>query len=230
MCSSRQVCTKKAYEDILPRGLLGSPLPMVTGGVHLAGDGRWVGARGARLPAQTRARSRAPPRGSPSAPAPDAAAPPGPPHPPPTPSAQRPGRRRPRSGPGGGGNAAGVLETPFLTEMSPGFHVARPTQGCRLATDIKKRAEPSPDEPPARPPQPVALTGPHPRFRPRAGRREHSAKAGSGLGGRGTAGPPTPGGRRGALPGGRCSSESRRAAGCVRVTSLAGLRRELVCH
>ena len=29
LCSSRQVCTKKAYEDILPRGLLGSPFPML---------------------------------------------------------------------------------------------------------------------------------------------------------------------------------------------------------
>ena len=27
--SLRQVCTKKAYEDILPRGLLGSPFPML---------------------------------------------------------------------------------------------------------------------------------------------------------------------------------------------------------
>ncbi|KAM7339525.1 hypothetical protein ACRRTK_000140 [Alexandromys fortis] len=32
LCSSRHVCTKKAYEDILPRGLLGSPLPMADGG------------------------------------------------------------------------------------------------------------------------------------------------------------------------------------------------------
>lgn len=38
MCSSRQVCTKKAYEDILPLGLLGSPLAMVTGGVYLEGQ------------------------------------------------------------------------------------------------------------------------------------------------------------------------------------------------
>ena len=29
LCSSRQVCTKKAYEDILPRGLLGSPFLMM---------------------------------------------------------------------------------------------------------------------------------------------------------------------------------------------------------
>lgn len=28
LCSSRQVCTKKAYEDILPLGFLGSPLPI----------------------------------------------------------------------------------------------------------------------------------------------------------------------------------------------------------
>ena len=28
LCSSRQVCTKNAYEDILPLGFLGCPLPM----------------------------------------------------------------------------------------------------------------------------------------------------------------------------------------------------------
>ena len=33
LCSSRQVCT--AYEDILPLGLLGSPLAMVTDGIYL---------------------------------------------------------------------------------------------------------------------------------------------------------------------------------------------------
>lgn len=40
LCSSRQVCTKKAYEDILPRGLLGSPFPMMLlrRRVHLAGE------------------------------------------------------------------------------------------------------------------------------------------------------------------------------------------------
>ncbi|CAO2634796.1 hypothetical protein LEMLEM_LOCUS22804, partial [Lemmus lemmus] len=32
LCSSRHVCTKKAYEDILPSGLLGSPLPIADSG------------------------------------------------------------------------------------------------------------------------------------------------------------------------------------------------------
>lgn len=58
LCSSRQVCTKKAYEDILPRGLLGSPFPMVLRRrrrrVHLAGErGRALaGGRAGQLPAQ----------------------------------------------------------------------------------------------------------------------------------------------------------------------------------
>ena len=59
MCSSRQVCTKKAYEDILPRGLLGSPFPMMLLRrrrlpVHLAGERSSAGGRGCFPPKRPR--------------------------------------------------------------------------------------------------------------------------------------------------------------------------------
>lgn len=65
MCSSRHVCTKYAYEDILPRGLLGSPLPMASsaagpcrGGRERRGEG---GATTGRAPPRSRPSPTAPP-------------------------------------------------------------------------------------------------------------------------------------------------------------------------
>lgn len=64
LCSSRQVCTKKAYEDILPRGLLGSPFPMMLllrreaacppGGRASSAGGRGCFRPNARAPLPTR--------------------------------------------------------------------------------------------------------------------------------------------------------------------------------
>lgn len=68
------------------------------------------------------------------------------------------------------GNAAGAVETLFLTEMFPRLPRRRPhSKSCRLTTDIQKTTETRPgraSRPPAGPGRPPSTApGPHPRFR-----------------------------------------------------------------
>lgn len=190
LCSSRHVCTKKAYEDILPRGLLGSPLPMVTDGVYLAGSGavggRWRGsasrpntrppplarkAADARLPRQPapggRLRAHASSRHPPARPRPGASRA----ITTPLPKARDASTRRPPSARAEEGNAAGAVETLFLAEMFPRLPRRRPhSKSCRLTTDIQKTTETGPgraSRPPAGPGRPPSTApGPHPPSAP----------------------------------------------------------------
>lgn len=214
MCSSRQVCTKKAYEDILPLGLLGSPLPMVTDGVHLVGR-KPVGGRRRDSASRPNARPPAPPPAraaqSPAPPGPPA---PGPPrrrlraHAPPGPTravpadspharSPRPSRRpAPPPAPHPGwrkGTPRAPSGTPFLTETSPGFYVASPRVVASRPTFKKTtrtglgRASP---HPPSTAPGPVR---PAPDSACQGGPREPQRSVRpSGYEGRGNGRPTTP--------------------------------------
>lgn len=148
-------------------------------------------AGGARLPAQIRARplsrGRRPTPGSPASPPRAAASA----HTPPpgtrrhgrgrAPHARSPRRsRRPETPPPAArppsaraeeGNAAGAVETLFLTEMFPRLPRRRPhSKSCRLTTDIQKTTETGPgraSRPPAGPGRPPSTApGPHPPSAP----------------------------------------------------------------
>ena len=146
-------------------------------------------AGGARLPAQIRARplsrGRRPTPGSPASP-PRAAAsahtpPPGTQARPrpgasraittPLPKARDASTRRPPSARAEEGNAAGAVETLFLTEMFPRLPRRRPhSKSCRLTTDVQKTTETGPgraSRPPAGPGRPPSTApGPHPPLAP----------------------------------------------------------------